>query len=153
MQEKLRTAKLMHVALTASPAFALGVFYFVRSQMDEIARVPELYLSSLAMAVAAPFVSHFVAARLAAPRVAQFQADANASGKLIGTHYTSLKIVQWAIVEGVVFFQAVTYYLNGEIVNLGVGVLLLVYMATLRPSEADLQKRFELNETRMRQLR
>lgn len=157
MDQSLRIARIIHLALFSGPAMATAVFYFLRQQealsgQEPIESQPLLVYVAIAVALLAPVVSHFVATQLGRTAAARVSGDLSMTEVQVAGLYQTVKIVQWAIIEGGALLQAVIYFLSGEMTLLALAGLLLAFLAISGPSLADLQKRLEISDSRLRQI-
>ena len=153
MNERLATARIIHMALLAPPILLMGIFYFLpQSEAESSGADPLLLYVAIAFALAAPVMSGLVSRQLFASAAKRIREDLSLDEQTIVLSYQAPKIVQWALLEGPAMFQAVIFFLTGEIVLLGLGGLLLALLAVQGPSMADLQKRLEISDNRLRQI-
>ncbi|MCR9143605.1 MAG: hypothetical protein NXI24_15260 [bacterium] len=153
MEQRLKNLRIIHMALTAPPIFMLGVFYFLRQSGQASNESPaELLYVAIGLAVFAPVLSHFISGQLFAARIVQIKENLSINEEQTVAVYQSPKIVQWALLEGPAFFQGVVFFLTGELLLLGLGGLLIAILAIQGPSLADLKKRLDISDTRLRQI-
>lgn len=153
MKEKLATVRIIHMALLAPPIFLMGVLYFLRqSQAPSSDADPILLYVAIALALAAPVMSGLLSRQLFASAAKRIKEDLSLDEQATALSYQTPKIVQWALLEGPAMVQGVIFFLTGEIVLLGLGGLLLALLAVQGPSMADLQKRLEISDNRLRQI-
>ncbi len=153
MKEKLATVRIIHMALLAPPIFFMGVLYFLRqSQPPSSDADPILLYVAIALALAAPVMSGLLSRQLFASAAKRIKEDLSLDEQATALSYQTPKIVQWALLEGPAMVQGVIFFLTGEIVLLGLGGLLLALLAVQGPSMADLQKRLEISDNRLRQI-
>lgn len=153
MKERLAIARILHFGLLFPPTILLGVFYYLRSLADAPSTgEPALTYAAMVLALVSPVISRIVSGQLFKAAAARFKEDLSTTEAQTVATYQSAKIVQWALLEGPALFQAVIFYLTGEIILLGLGGLLLAILAMQGPSQADLQKRLEISDTRLRQI-
>lgn len=59
-----------------------------------------------------------------------------------GSQYQTIKIIQWAILEGSSMANLVFHYLTGDMKNLYLAVILIVVLISRYPSESEKDKLF-----------
>ncbi len=152
----LRTPTILHLALCSSLATTLIVFTLLTLQ-SLTGAAPEA--SGLLWPVAAGFaflsalgsffLPNLLFAKLRGPSSSAYVPLG--AGELVEQirSYQSLKIVQWALVEGGGMVCGVVYYLSGQWPPLTLGVALLALLFFHRPTRADFQSRMGLSDRQL----
>lgn len=125
---------IVHLALTLSPAIFGAVVYFLVQSEGAPAALPDSQ-SVLFQSVAAALAVLAVGFSQLLPRFLL-----RGEKKIPFRSYFTMKIVQWAMIEGAAMFIAVIFFLshhNNLLIPLGVLVALL---ATLRPTVDEMDR-------------
>lgn len=130
MQEQLKIFKIIHIALVVGlimAYFFLGnLFDFSQLKMPEINNENMIYLT---IPIVAFLLSNLLFKRL----VSKIESNLSLKQKLVA--YQSATIVRYAILEGAAFIILIIF--PKFIVF---GILLIVYMALLRPTEQRIKR-------------
>ncbi len=132
MGNRLKTLRIIHLAIAAGPAVFLFIVYFLGplNRSTEPLSTIAIVLGVL-MAAFGLFVINLFAKK------ASSMDDA---GKM--SLYFSTKIIQWAVFEGGAFLNAVVFYMSGLYVNAAVAVLLIILLLARPPKRDELTNSF-----------
>jgi hypothetical protein len=125
---------IVHLALMLSPAFMAATFHFVLipGQEAEVLAVDDLRMYKIfgAMVAVIGVVLSQIVPRLITKN--------NASLKL--PNYASMKVAQWALVEGAAIATIVVYYLTRDQSMLIPTGVLIAILAMLRPTLDEMDR-------------
>lgn len=141
--------RILHWALVAGPVMFLVAQWFVRSSggMDATedpfgGLAPFLAAGALVLGIAMSYIMPTFLKKNMHP-----EGDATRALQM----YQSLKIIQWALVEGPALFAGVIFFLTGEIAAGGASVILILYLLVgLGPSPAQASKWFGISEAELK---
>lgn len=134
MTEKIKTLKLIHLAICAGMILAYifaGQFTIEQLKGQEIDSDNLVYL---ALPIAAFFLSNF----MFKSQLKQVDSQASLEEKL--PIYQSASIIRWAILEGAAFL---ILFLKPDLLIFG--ILLILYLVYLRPTEEKIVSDFQSN--------
>jgi hypothetical protein len=130
MKEQLKTIQLIHLALILGVVFA---YYFLSdlSSFNDLFTLPDINSSTIYIAIT-PMIA-FVSGNLV------FKSMLSKIDKKIKVEdnfgaYQTASVVRWVILKGTAFFIITT---NTDFILFG--VVLIIYLALLRPSESTIQ--------------
>ncbi|MFT6699888.1 MAG: hypothetical protein ACJAVD_001397 [Porticoccaceae bacterium] len=130
MKEQLKTIQLIHLALILGVVFA---YYFLSdlSSFNDLFTLPDINSSTIYIAII-PMIA-FVSGNLV------FKSMLSKIDKKIKVEdnfgaYQTASVVRWVILKGTAFFIITT---NTDFILFG--VVLIIYLALLRPSESTIQ--------------
>lgn len=141
--EAARAAKqltVIGIALLTGVVFFLTIMIAVGGFRSEpVAKAGVIAWLAVGMGVVLFVVSHIVPKLIAHAQLTQLsQAGAVSTGQLLDV-FRSKSIVAMGLAEGGAFFNIIAYYLEGQLLNLGVVVLLATRMALQLPSGATIE--------------
>jgi hypothetical protein len=130
MKEQLKTIQLIHLALILGVTFA---YYFLSdlSSFNDLFTLPDINSSTIYIAII-PMIA-FISGNIV------FKSMLGKIDKKVKVEdnfgaYQTASLVRWAILEGTAFFIITT---NTDFILFG--VVLIIYLALLRPSESIIQ--------------
>ncbi|MCB1178303.1 MAG: hypothetical protein KDK36_12030 [Leptospiraceae bacterium] len=126
------TTRIVHMAMMMGVIMFLGVS-FVSLQNREIMGNPMLINAGMAFAIPAVFLAFFLPSRM----VPSLKGSQNQLSS-----YHTVKIVQWAILEGAALLNGVAYFTSGDFRSLATAVGLVFVILSRFPSEAEMNKMF-----------
>lgn len=133
MSEKLKPLKIIHIGLCLGVALA---YFFIGDlmhlELDQVS-FDTSSLAYLLIPVVAFYISKFLYKQLLSNVDRKAEPGAQVSA------YQTACIVRWAVLEGAAFL---ILFLKAEFILFG--VLLILYMAFLRPSEAAMERDIQL---------
>ncbi|MDC8006074.1 MFS transporter [Aureisphaera galaxeae] len=133
MEEKIKPIKIIHIALCVGAAFAY--YFFGDLQTLDFLKIPKVDASSV------PFLLMPLAAVLLGNLLYKQQlknSDPTMSLEEKFPVYQSASIVRWALLDGAAFFLL---FVKREFIL--VGLLLIFYMAFLKPSVESMKRDFK----------
>ncbi|WP_054852844.1 hypothetical protein [Olleya sp. ITB9] len=130
MQEQLKIFKIIHIALV----FGLIMAYFFLGNLSDFSqlKMPEINNENM-IYLAIPIVAFLLSNLLFKRLVSKIENNLSLKQKLVA--YQSATIVRYAILEGAAFIILIIF--PKFIVF---GILLIVYMALLRPTEQRIKR-------------
>jgi len=150
--QRMLSLRIMHPGLAAGPLLFAAAAWMMRPEEGWSRTENDAFLSMAAYISAALLILGF-GMSFAAPTFLlrkmrnRVQGDAGIAFAV----YQTVKIIQWALVEGPALFAGVLFYLTGELAALGACVILSVYLlAALGPSKAQIAKFFSIPEHEFR---
>ena len=133
MAEKLKTIKIIHLAICAG---MIIVYYFIGDFSSfEIFKIPEIDSSSmiyLTIPISSIFLSHF----LYKSQIKNINSKLKIEEKI--PHYQTASIIRLAVLEGAALL---ILFLKPDFILFG--ILIIIYMVSLKPTEHQFRKDFE----------
>tara|TARA_B110000503_G_scaffold83464_1_gene127386 strand:- start:127 stop:537 length:411 start_codon:yes stop_codon:yes gene_type:complete len=131
MKEQLKTIQLIHLALILGVTFA---YYFLSdlSSFNDLFTLPDINSSTIYIAIT-PMIA-FVSGNLVFKNMLS-KIDKKVKVEDNFGAYQTASLVRWTILEGTAFLIIMT---NTDFILFG--VVLIIYLALLRPSESIIQK-------------
>ncbi|AXO81576.1 MFS transporter [Olleya aquimaris] len=130
MQEQLKIFKIIHIALVVGLIMA----YFILGNLSDFSqlKMPEINNENM-IYLAIPIVAFLLSNLLFKRLVSKIESNLSLKQKLVA--YQSASIVRYAILEGAAFVILIIF---PEFIVFG--ILLIVYMALLRPTEQRIKR-------------
>ncbi|MBL7559676.1 MFS transporter [Olleya sp. YSTF-M6] len=130
MQEQLKIFKIIHIALVVGIIMA----YFFLGNLSDFSqlKMPEINNENM-IYLAIPIVAFLLSNLLFKRLVSKIESNLSLKQKLVA--YQSATIVRYAILEGAAFIILIIF---PEFIVFG--ILLIVYMALLRPTEQRIKR-------------
>lgn len=134
MKEKLKSFQIMHLALTLGVAIA---YYFLAdiNSLDELLTLPKIDSASIYIGIL-PITAYVLGNILF--RTAVKKIDKKLSIEESLGAYQTASLIRWAIIEGAAFL---IIFNNPNFILFG--IVLILYLALLRPSESIIKKDLE----------
>lgn len=133
MNEKFRAIKIIHIAMIIG--VSLAYFLVGDLQAMDFLNFSEIEISAFVYLVI-PFSAVFIGNFLYKKQLTQVGGKLSLEEKM-GTYQTA-SLIRWAVLEGAAFF---ILFVKKELII--VGLLLILYMALLKPSEHGMKRDFE----------
>lgn len=132
MNEKIKTLQIIHLALCAG----LIIAYFVIGEIsvEKLKTIPVIDSSSIVFAII-PFLSIILAHFLFKSQLKQVDPKLKLEDKL--PFYQTASLIRWAILEGAAFIILI---LKPDFLIFG--ILLIIYLIFLRPTEEKITSDF-----------
>ncbi len=135
MKSKLLTLRIIHVSILIFCAFTIGLSYLSKQVNPENHIIS--YIGLMLGVAIIPF-SYMI------PKILGKSAQTNPEITNKFSQYYTAKIVQWAMVEGIIIINGVAHYLSGLELSVGMGGLLICYLGLIFPNISEFQKIFEI---------
>ncbi len=107
------------------------VLLYVKSTMDGVILLDNTSLGVMSMVILGFSVIVFVAGKMLYQKLTA-QVQGNLSVKL--RRFRSALVIRYALVEGVTILGFILFIISGEVICLIVGIVSLIYFASLRPT-------------------
>lgn len=129
------TLRIMHIGLMAGPIFFMTICLTILK--DRMLIENEIfYLVGLVMGIFASMIAYFVPSILSKSMKDQLNRDQS---------YQTLKIIQWAVLEGASLINLVFFFLTGKQESMIIAAVLIIIIASRFPSELEKDKLFPSN--------
>ncbi len=128
----LRSMQIVHLALMIGVALFMVISFVNNANSLALLPVDETHLTLVYVACGMAVVSAIIGSALFNNLLGKIDTSSPLSQKL--PQYFSANITRWALLEGAALFNVVAFLLSGSLLNVGVAILLLVLMGSLRPS-------------------
>lgn len=159
MANMLRTATIIHLAICAGLGIGLAVFYSLvnqsglpsSSETDPALFVPVAFFLGVSGALGSFILPNLLFAKMVSPadRPAAYEPLAQEQIVAYVQRYQSVKIVQWALVEGAGLFCGLVFFMTAQMQLLFAAVVLLGILMFHRPSREDFKRRLALNDQQL----
>lgn len=134
MKEKLKTLKTIHMALV----LGITVAYFVLGNLHtlDFLKFPKME-SSMVIYLMMPIASILLGNFLYKKMLKNAGNNLPLEEKIV--HYQTASLVRWSLIEGATFF---ILFVENEL--LIIGLFLILYMVSLKPSEEGMKRDFQM---------
>jgi hypothetical protein len=133
-----KALKIIHTAmLTGQILFAVVICYLMLSKiLTAAAPQVDRYLQIAVLVVVA--AGYYLGSFLFKKELVKIKEATSLSAQEKFTKYKTVSLIQWALLEVACLFCIISYFVTGNLANIGMAVLLIVLFALMAPNKTKI---------------